>query len=173
MEVPHDVAQYLRSVPVFKNKFEELAFYAQKPVYEISDGKVVGQHQGAHYFTTGQRKGLDVGGTPEPLFVIETDVSENIIFTGQGKTHPGLFRRTLFITNEELHWIRPDLSLRVDDSMEVWARIRYRQPLQKAKLYKVDAGLYVDFEEKQSAITEGQFAAWYIENELVGSGVIS
>jgi tRNA-specific 2-thiouridylase len=173
VEVPHDVAQYLRSIPVFKNKFEELAFYAQKPVYEISDGKVVGQHQGAHYFTKGQRKGLDVGGTPEPLFVIETDVSENIIFTGQGKTHPGLFRRTLFITNEELHWIRPDLSLRVDDSMEVWARIRYRQPLQKAKLYKVDAGLYVDFEEKQSAITEGQFAAWYIENELVGSGVIS
>ena len=173
VEVPHDVAQYLRSVPVFKNKFEELAFYAQKPVYEISDGKVVGQHQGAHYFTKGQRKGLDVGGTPEPLFVIETDVSENIIFTGQGKTHPGLFRRTLFITNEELHWIRPDLSLGVDDSMEVLARIRYRQPLQKAKLYKVDAGLYVDFEEKQSAITEGQFAAWYIENELVGSGVIS
>jgi tRNA-specific 2-thiouridylase len=173
VEVPNDVPQYLRTVPVFKNKFEELAFYAQKQVYDISDGKVVGQHQGAHYFTKGQRKGLDVGGTPEPLFVIETDVSENIIFTGQGRTHPGLFRRTLFIRNDELHWIRPDLSLNVDDSMEVWARIRYRQPLQKAKLYKVDAGLYVDFEEKQSAITEGQFAAWYIDNELVGSGVIS
>ena len=134
VEVPGDVPQYARKVPVFNNKFEELAFYAQKPVYEISDGKVVGQHQGAHYFTKGQRKGLDVGGTPEPLFVIETDVSENIIFTGQGKTHPGLFRRTLFIKNDELHWVRPDLGLGVDDSMEVWARIRYRQPLQKAKL---------------------------------------
>ncbi len=173
VEVPSDVAQYLRTEPSFKNKFEELAYYAQKPVYQISDGKVVGQHQGAHYFTKGQRKGLDVGGTPEPLFVIETDVSQNIIFTGQGKAHPGLYRRTLFIRNDELHWIRPDLSLKVDDSMEVWARIRYRQPLQKAILFKVDAGLYVDFEEKQSAITEGQFAAWYIENELVGSGVIS
>ena len=150
-----------------------MAYFAQKPVYQISDGKVVGQHQGAHYFTKGQRKGLDVGGTPEPLFVIETDVSQNIIFTGQGKAHPGLYRRTLFIRNDELHWIRPDMSLKVDESLEVWARIRYRQPLQKAILYKVDAGLYVDFEEKQSAITEGQFAAWYIENELVGSGVIS
>jgi len=173
VEVPRDVAQYQRTEPSFKNKFEELAYFAQKPVYQISDGKVVGQHQGAHYFTKGQRKGLDVGGTPEPLFVIETDVSQNIIFTGQGKAHPGLYRRTLFIRNDELHWIRPDLSLKVDESMEVRARIRYRQPLQKAILYKVDAGLYVDFEEKQSAITEGQFAAWYIENELVGSGVIS
>jgi tRNA-specific 2-thiouridylase len=173
VEVPRDVAQYQRTEPSFKNKFEELAYFAQKPVYQISDGKVVGQHQGAHYFTKGQRKGLDVGGTPEPLFVIETDVSQNIIFTGQGKAHPGLYRRTLFIRNDELHWIRPDLSLKVDESLEVRARIRYRQPLQKAILYKVDAGLYVDFEEKQSAITEGQFAAWYIENELVGSGVIS
>ncbi len=173
VEVPSDVPQYQRTVPSFKTKFDELAYFAQKPVYEITDGKVVGQHQGAHYFTKGQRKGLDVGGTPEPLFVIETDVSQNIIFTGQGKAHPGLYRRTLFIANDELHWIRPDLSLKVDESMEVWARIRYRQPLQKAILYRVDAGLYVDFEEKQSAITEGQFAAWYIENELVGSGVIS
>jgi len=173
VEVPNDVSQYQRTAPVFSNKFEELAYYAQKPVYDISDGKVVGQHQGAHYFTKGQRKGLDVGGTPEPLFVIETDVSENIIFTGQGKMHPGLFRRTLFITNDELHWVRPDLSLKVDESMEVLARIRYRQPLQKATLYRVNSGLYVDFEEMQVAITEGQFVAWYIDNELIGSGVIS
>ncbi|WP_297798584.1 tRNA 2-thiouridine(34) synthase MnmA [uncultured Eudoraea sp.] len=173
VEVPQDVAQYQRTPPVFNSKFEELAYYAQKPVYDISDGKVVGQHQGAHYFTKGQRKGLDVGGTPEPLFVIETDVSDNIIFTGQGKSHPGLFRRTLFITNDELHWVRPDMSLGVDDSMEVMARIRYRQPLQKATLYKVDSGLYVDFDQKQEAITEGQFVSWYLGNELVGSGVIS
>jgi tRNA-specific 2-thiouridylase len=173
VEVPNDVSQYQRTAPVFNNKLEELVYYAQKPEYDISDGKVVGQHQGAHYFTKGQRKGLDVGGTPEPLFVIETDVSENIIFTGQGKSHPGLFRRTLFITNDELHWVRPDLRLGVDDTMEVLARIRYRQPLQKATLYRVNSGLYVDFEEMQVAITEGQFVAWYIDNELIGSGVIS
>ena len=139
----------------------------------MADGKIVGEHQGAHYFTTGQRKGLNVGGTKEPLFVIATDVHENVIYTGQGKSHPGLYRRTLFVTEDELHWVRPDLSLRPDETLQVMARIRYRQPLQKATLYKVEGGLYVDFEDKQSAITEGQFVAWYSGDELIGSGVIS
>ena len=173
VEVPNDVLQYQSLQPQFKNKEEELAYFSEKPKYHIEDGKVVGEHQGAHYFTKGQRKGLDVGGTLEPLFVIDTDVNENVIYTGQGKSHPGLYRRTLFVTNEELHWIRQDLGLGIDESMQVMARIRYRQPLQKATLYKIDSGLYVDFEEKQSAITEGQFVAWYIGDELLGSGVIS
>lgn len=173
VEVPAVLEQYANNVPKFSSKLEELAFYAEKPHYDLTDGKVVGEHQGAHYFTKGQRKGLDVGGTKEPLFVIETDVDQNIIYTGQGKSHPGLYRRTLFVSNDELHWVRTDLALDIDQSMEVMARIRYRQPLQKATLYKVDAGIYVDFEEKQSAITEGQFVAWYIGDELVGSGVIS
>ncbi|MGB5667195.1 MAG: aminomethyltransferase beta-barrel domain-containing protein, partial [Maribacter sp.] len=173
VEVPNDVLQYQRSQPKFKNKDDELAYFSEKPKYHIQDGKVVGEHQGAHYFTKGQRKGLDVGGTVEPLFVIDTDVDENVIYTGQGKSHPGLYRRTLFVTNEELHWIRQDLALGVDETMKVLARIRYRQPLQKATLYKIDSGLYVDFEEKQSAITEGQFVAWYVGDELLGSGVIS
>ncbi|MUH37190.1 tRNA 2-thiouridine(34) synthase MnmA [Zobellia amurskyensis] len=173
VEVPSDVSQYQKELPQFDSKQAELSFYSEKPVYHVQDGKIVGEHQGAHYFTKGQRKGLDVGGTKEPLFVIETDVNENVIYTGQGKSHPGLYRRTLFVTDEELHWVRTDLALKEDETMEVMARIRYRQPLQKAVLYKIDGGLYVDFEEKQSAITEGQFVAWYIEDELVGSGVIS
>ncbi|RYC51518.1 thiouridylase [Flagellimonas olearia] len=173
VEVPTTASQFSVTVPRFQNKREELAFNAEKPVYAQSDGKVVGEHQGAHYFTIGQRKGLNVGGTKEPLFVIETDVDKNIIYTGQGKAHPGLYRHTLFVKEDELHWVRPDLALEVDGTMEVMARIRYRQPLQKATLYKTETGLYVDFEEKQSAITEGQFVAWYIDDELVGSGVIS
>lgn len=173
VEVPAVLEQYVNTIPEFNSKLEELAFYAEKPHYDLNDGKVVGEHQGAHYFTKGQRKGLDVGGTKEPLFVIETDVDQNVIYTGQGKSHPGLYRRTLFVNNDELHWVRTDLALGVDQTMEVMARIRYRQPLQKATLYRVDAGLYVDFVEKQSAITEGQFVAWYIGEELVGSGVIS
>ena len=173
VEVPAVLEQYVHNVPEFNSKMEELAFFAEKPHYNLTDGKVVGEHQGAHYFTKGQRKGLDVGGTKEPLFVIETDVDQNVIYTGQGKSHPGLYRRTLFVNNEELHWVRTDLALEVDQNMEVMARIRYRQPLQKATLYRVDGGLYVDFDEKQSAITEGQFVAWYIGEELVGSGVIS
>jgi tRNA-specific 2-thiouridylase len=173
VEVPSDVNHYNRTKEIFESKEEELAYTAEKPVYHIEDGKVVGEHQGAHYFTKGQRKGLDVGGTKEPLFVIETDVSENIIYTGQGKNHPGLYRNTLFVTDDELHWVRPDLALNVDGTMKVMARIRYRQALEKATLYKVNGGLYVDFENKQSAITEGQFVAWYVDEELVGSGVIS
>ncbi len=173
VEVPADISQYQKSVPSFGNKKEELAYFSEKPTYKVNDGRIVGKHQGAHYFTKGQRKGLDVGGTKEPLFVIETDVDENVIYTGQGKSHPGLYRRTLFVTNEELHWIRRDLALNVDQTLEVMARIRYRQPLQKATLFKIDNGLYVDFEEQQSAITEGQFVAWYIDDELIGSGVIS
>ncbi|ASO06232.1 MULTISPECIES: tRNA 2-thiouridine(34) synthase MnmA [Arenibacter] len=173
VEVPAVLEQYGSTIPQFNSKLEELAYYAEKPHYDLTDGKVVGEHQGAHYFTKGQRKGLDVGGTKEPLFVIETDVDQNVIYTGQGKSHPGLYRRTLFVNNDELHWVRTDLALEVDQTMEVMARIRYRQPLQKATLYRVDAGLYVDFVEKQSAITEGQFVAWYIGEELVGSGVIS
>ncbi|MBO0340029.1 MAG: tRNA 2-thiouridine(34) synthase MnmA [Bacteroidota bacterium] len=173
VEVPSDAVQFSVAVPEFQNEREKLFFQAEKPVYSESDGKVVGEHQGAHYFTIGQRKGLNVGGTKEPLFVIDTDVDKNIIYTGQGKTHPGLLRNTLFIKEDELHWVRPDLALKVDETMEVMARIRYRQPLQSAKLYKVENGLFVDFKEKQSAITEGQFAAWYINEELIGSGVIS
>ncbi|WP_127136956.1 tRNA 2-thiouridine(34) synthase MnmA [Flagellimonas oceanensis] len=173
VEVPSDATHFSNTVPEFQSEREKLVFRAGKPVYAESDGKVVGEHQGAHYFTIGQRKGLNVGGTKEPLFVIDTDVDKNIIYTGQGKSHPGLLRNTLFIKEDELHWVRPDLSLEVDETMEVMARIRYRQPLQSATLYKVENGLFVDFKEKQSAITEGQFAAWYINDELVGSGVIS
>ncbi len=173
VEVPSNIKQYQRELSIFKDKEEELEYFSEKPHYAIEDGKVVGEHQGAHYFTKGQRKGLAVGGTKEPLFVIDTDVDENVIYTGQGKSHPGLYRRTLFVSNEELHWIRTDLALKIDESMEVMARIRYRQSLQKASLYKIDSGLYVDFEEKQSAITEGQFVAWYAGDELLGSGVIS
>ena len=116
VEVPKDAVYYGQQTHLAHNKNEELAKRAQKPQYTINDGKVVGEHQGAHYFTIGQRKGLDVGGTPEPLFVLDTDVSKNIIYTGQGKNHPGLFRSTLFVRDDELHWVRNDLAMTVDDS---------------------------------------------------------
>jgi tRNA-specific 2-thiouridylase len=173
VEISQEKESYHKIVPTFATKVEELAYFAEKYTYQQTDGKVVGTHQGAHYFTNGQRKGLAVGGTIEPLFVIETDVEENVIYTGQGKAHPGLYRRTLFVKDDELHWVREDMGLQPDESMEVMARIRYRQTLEKALIYKIDGGLYVDFENPQSAITEGQFVAWYIEDELIGSGVIS
>ena len=173
IEVDKSLEIYSRKLPVFNSKANELEFLSKKPTYSVSDGRVVGQHQGAHYFTKGQRKGLAVGGTKEPLFVIETDVEENVIFTGQGKNHPGLYRNVLFVTNEELHWVRQDLTLAEGETMSVMARIRYRQQLEKATLHKVSSGMYVEFENKQSAITEGQFVAWYKDDDLLGSGVIS
>jgi tRNA-specific 2-thiouridylase len=136
-------------------------------------GKVVGKHQGAHFFTIGQRKGLNVGGTKEPLFIIATNVETNTIYTGLGNEHPGLFKKALYVQNSEVHWIREDLAIENGETMAVMARIRYRQALQKAILYQFENGLYVEFEEPQSAITVGQFVAWYQNDELVGSGVIS
>ena len=160
------------SPKLFECYEDELKYYAEKYHYSPTDGKVVGQHDGAHFFTIGQRKGLHVGGTVEPLFVIDTDTEKNIIYVGEGHAHPGLFRRTLFVKKEDIHWIRTDLALSLHQSMEAMVRIRYRQPLQKATLYLNDSGLYIDFTTPQSAITSGQFAAWYIEDELIGSGEI-
>ena len=171
--IPVDFSQYTKSTPNFENKEAELAYFSTKFSYQKEDGKLVGMHQGAHYFTKGQRKGLNVGGTKEALYVLETDVVENIIYTGEGKNHQGLYRNVLFVSNEEIHWIREDLALNIGENMQVEARIRYRQTLEKATLHKVENGLYVEFENKQSAIQEGQFVAWYINEELLGSGVIS
>ncbi|MBP1225755.1 tRNA 2-thiouridine(34) synthase MnmA [Flavobacterium sp. 1355] len=159
--------------PVGLTLEEELKIESQKLSYLPTMGKVVGKHQGAHYFTIGQRKGLNVGGTTDPLFIIATNVETNTIYTGLTSLHPGLFKKSLFIEKSEVHWIRTDLALKTGESMEVMARIRYRQPLQKATLYQFEDGMYVRFDEPQSAITEGQFVAWYFGNELVGSGVIS
>ncbi|MFT5964717.1 MAG: tRNA-specific 2-thiouridylase [Flavobacterium sp.] len=152
---------------------ESLVLASKKTAYIPEMGKLVGKHQGAHYFTIGQRKGLNVGGTTEPLFIIGTNVETNTIYTGLGSQHPGLFKKGLFIEKSEVHWIRADMALADGEQMEVMARVRYRQPLQNATLHQFEDGMYVLFQELQSAITEGQFAAWYIKDELVGSGVIS
>ena len=159
IQIPFDSDKYQKISRNFSDKEQELAFLASKITYKETDGKLVGKHQGAHYFTVGQRKGLAVGGTKEPLYVIATDVKENTIYAGEGKTHPGLFRKALFIHNKDVHWVRLDLSLSVGQTLEVMARIRYRQPLQKAVLYQFEKALYIEFEQAQSAITQGQFAA--------------
>ncbi|MCX6172553.1 MAG: tRNA 2-thiouridine(34) synthase MnmA [Flavobacterium sp.] len=164
---------YNQPIPEFNSLEEQLAFEAKGIFYSPELGKIVGKHQGAHYYTTGQRKGLNVGGTKEALFIIATDVTSNSIYTGQGANHPGLFKKILKVQSSEIHWIREDLALKNGESMKVLARIRYRQELQKATLYQFESGLYVSFDQPQSAITEGQFVAWNIEDELVGSGVIS
>ena len=172
-EIAKDHSVFSQPKPSFDFLIDQLTWEATSITYTPDMGKEVGTHNGAHYFTVGQRKGLNVGGTKEPLFIIDTDVVENAVYTGQGNSHPGLFRQTLFVKPEEIHWIREDLKLTNGEQMEVMARIRYRQPLQKATLYQTQKGLFVRFDEKQSAITEGQFVSWHIGEELLGSGVIS
>ena len=152
---------------------EVLVETAKKYKYNANDGEFIGEHNGAHFFTIGQRKGLSLGGFKEPLFVIDTDIRKNIIYVGEGKSHPGLYRKALKVSKNEIHWIRNDLQLSTGEKLEISARIRYRQSLQKAILYQAENEMLVSFENPQSAITSGQFVAWYHKKELLGSGVIS
>jgi len=167
IELPAELDNWSRG-----DQNDDLKTKTQPYALDSSLGKVVGQHRGAHYFTVGQRKGLAVGGTPEPLFVLGTDTEKNIIYTGQGSDHPGLWRKGLFIRRDEVHWVREDLAMQPGESRMFDVRIRYRQPLRKAMLHATEEGVYLIFDEKQSAITPGQFAAWYTGDELIGSGVI-
>jgi len=173
VEIFKDFEAFHQETPDFSSKLEELEFLSKKIHYEKSDGKVIGKHQGAHYFTVGQSKGLGIGGHAESCFLISRDIDKNIVFVGEGRNFPGLFRSALKIENSEVHWVREDLRLQNGESMKVKARIRYRQPLEEATLYQFEEGLYIEFKNPQSAIAEGQFAAWYDGEELLGSGVIS
>ena len=173
VEIFKDFHKYHEDSPKFENKLEELKYLSDKITYKKEDGKVIGKHQGAQFYTIGQSKGLGIGGHKESCFLISRDVEQNLVFVGEGKDFPGLYRKALRINNDEVHWIREDLRLKNGESMEVMARIRYRQPLEKAILYQFEEGFFIEFENPQSAIAEGQFAAWYYGDELLGSGVIS
>ncbi len=172
VEIFNDFAEYQKPQPTFNSKKEELEYLSAKIQYKREDGKVIGKHQGAQFFTIGQSKGLGIGGHKESCFIISREMENNIIFVGEGRNFPGLFRKALKIDNSEVHWVREDLKLKNGESLEVMARIRYRQTLEKATIYQFEEGFYMEFENPQSAIAEGQFAAWYIDDELIGSGVI-
>jgi tRNA-specific 2-thiouridylase len=152
---------------------EALQNLSQDYIYTPDLGVKVGEHQGAHYFTIGQRKGINVGGKVEPLFVIDTDTKTNTIYVGQGTNHMGLYRPALKVANDEVHWLRKDLEMGVGEQMAVKARIRYRQALEDVTLHQHEDGLYMVFENDQRGIAPGQFVAWYHKDELLGSGVIS
>ena len=173
VEIFSDFAEYHKEKPEFSSKLEELEYLSAKIHYKKSDGKVIGKHQGAQFYTIGQSKGLGIGGHKESCFLISRDMENNLVYVGEGRNFPGLYRKALKIDNSEVHWIREDLRLKNGESMEVMARIRYRQPLEKATLYQFEEGFFIEFENPQSAIAEGQFAAWYVGEELLGSGVIS
>ena len=154
---------------------DEVKSLARAYHYKESDGKKIGTHIGAQYYTIGQRKGLNIGGHREPIFVLDTSVQTNTIYVGEGHEHPGLMRRALKINADEVHWIRRDLRMALGEVRRYLVRIRYRQPLQQASLYCLDGGMYIVFDQPQRGITPGQFAVWYASEdlEMLGSGVIS
>lgn len=173
VEIFNDFPDFHRGSPQFASKLEELQYLSAKTKYNKEDGKVIGTHQGAQFFTIGQSKGLGIGGHKESCFIVSRDMEHNIVYVGEGRNFPGLFRKALKIQNDDVHWVREDLRLKNGESMPVQARIRYRQALEEAVLYQFEDGLYMEFDQAQSAIAEGQFAAWYAGDELLGSGVIS
>ena len=168
IEIPENSPVYTKAPE--SSSLKDLA----KPwIYQKEDGLFVGKHKGAHFYTIGQRKGLNVGGKEKPLFVIATDIHENIVYTGQGQEHPGLYRKALKVNSSEIHWIRPDKKMEIGEERSYQLRIRYRQPLQQGKIFMEKDGLYIKFDKPQRGIAAGQFAAWYLDGELLGSGPIA
>ncbi len=168
-----DIVEIPRSFYEGRPAPQTLEEMAEPIRYRREDGKVIGRHIGAQYYTIGQRKGLGIGGHADSCFLIANDMDNNLIFVGEGQDHPGLYRKALYIRPEEIHWIRPDLALPVSGELHCQVRIRYRQPLQEATLVHRPDGLYILFNEPQRGITPGQFAVWYAaDGEMLGSGVI-
>jgi len=176
IEIPADDSYFINQHNIWQSETHKenmIAASAMPYDFSIPHGEVVGEHRGAHFYTIGQRKGLNIGGKALPLFVLGIDVQKNIVYVGQGHDHPGLNRKGLFVAANEIHWIRPDLQLNPGEEKDCMVRIRYRQALQKATLYMREKGLYIIFQELQRGVASGQFAAWYYGEEVTGSGVIS
>ena len=169
-----NIHEILPHSPRFVHNCEDGDYKSLAEPYRLTvrDGKKIGTHQGAHFYTIGQRKGLGIGGRKESLFVIGTDVAENVIYVGEGDNHPGLHRKALRIALNEIHWVDPIDKMEVGERRRYDVRIRYRQPLQKVELIMEENALYILFDEPQRGITAGQFAAWYSNDIVVGSGVI-
>ena len=163
-----DIIEISQASPLYEKKQK----LGNEVSYKKTDGVKIGEHNGAHCFTIGQRKGLSIGGKKEPLFVIGTDVTENIIYVGMGSQHPGLFRKNLKIKSTQINWLRKDQQIYQNEKKVFLVRIRHRQKPQPATIHMTKNYLYIVFEKKQRGISKGQFAAWYQKNELIGSGPI-
>jgi tRNA-specific 2-thiouridylase len=172
IEIPNTLPQYA-SYQTIPHDVAHVVELARPFSYEASMGKQVATHQGAHYYTIGQRKGLHIGGRPEPSFVLATDTQMNVIYSGQTDEHPGLYRQALKLSSNEINWIQPILEESLEIGVSCSIRIRYRQALQEGTLIQKEGVLYILFEKPQRGITPGQFAAWYLNDELIGSGIIA
>ncbi len=151
---------------------QELHKLTSPLLYNPKHGKIIGKHIGVQFYTIGQRRGLNIGGHKESIFIISTDSNTNTIFVGEGQKHPGLYRKGLFISSENIHWIRTDLAMLPGEQRDYLIRLRYRQPLEQARLFCRENGIYIVFKRPQRGVSPGQFVVWYsIEGEMLGSGV--
>ena len=173
IKVDNNFISYDKEESDFESNKSYLEFLCSPKNFSETDGEFIGYHNGAFFYTVGQRKGLDIGGFKDPLFILAKDINKNILYVGMGSDHPALFKKALFISKKDIHWVRNDLTIQPNQSMEVYFRVRYRQPLEKGKIFMYSNGLFILFDRPISSIASGQFASWYIENELIGSGVIS
>lgn len=173
IKVDNNLISYNKEESDFESNKSYLEFLCSPKNFSETDGEFIGYHNGAFFYTVGQRKGLDIGGFKDPLFVLTKDIDKNILYVGMGSDHPALFKKALFISKKDIHWVRNDLTIEPNQSMEVYFRVRYRQPLEKGKIFMYSNGLFILFDRPISSIASGQFASWYIKNELIGSGVIS
>ena len=173
IKVENNFISYDKEESDFESNKSFLEFLCTPKNFSETDGEFIGYHNGAFFYTVGQRKGLDIGGFKDPLFVLTKDIDKNILYVGMGSDHPALFKKALFVSKKDIHWVRNDLTIQPNQSMEVYFRVRYRQPLEKGKMFMYSNGLFILFDRPISSIASGQFASWYIENELIGSGVIS
>jgi len=173
IKVENNFISYDKEESDFESNKSFLEFLCTPKNFSETDGEFIGYHNGAFFYTVGQRKGLDIGGFKDPLFVLTKDIDKNILYVGMGSDHPALFKKALFVSKKDIHWVRNDLTIQPNQSMEVYFRVRYRQPLEKGKIFMYSNGLFILFDRPISSIASGQFASWYIENELIGSGVIS
>jgi len=171
IEISSESDLYKKNINIL-GKYEKLEFLSTRISYKKNNGKLIGKHNGAHFFTIGQRKGLSIGGYKDPLFIISTNTSSNEIYVGEGKNHPGLLKKVLKIKYSEINWVNNTYNYTILKNLNLKARIRYRQKLQDIKVEKFKDFLYVQFKEFQSAITPGQFIAFYEKNQLVASSVI-
>jgi tRNA-specific 2-thiouridylase len=171
IEIPESLAIFeaYNKLPVQEASVEALA---EPFTYKAEEGIVVAEHQGAHYYTIGQRKGLHIGGRPNPSFVIGLDIDSNVVYSGQNDSHPGLNRWALKIDIQDFHFVSSRHTLKTINGLKCQLRIRYRQALQEGTVIVRENAVYLLFKEKQRGITPGQFAALYVENELIASGII-
>jgi tRNA-specific 2-thiouridylase len=144
---------------------------AQPGTIETTEGETIGRHHGLMYHTIGQRQGLGIGGLKdagdEPWYVLEKDLSRNVLIVGQGNDHPWLFSRALLAS--DIYWVNPiDLSA----PKRLTAKVRYRQNDQPCVLHAADKGYRVEFDEPQRAVTPGQSVVFYDGEVCLGGGVI-